>query len=404
MKPRGSLSHLLTNAFTDLKRNKIRTFLTSLGIMIGVFSVVILIALGLGLKNYIQNQFESLGSNLIMVFPGNVFKQEGGFAGGFGPGFSGGADFKEKDINDLKKVPEFNYVVPVFFKSSLIEVSGDSRYGYLMGVSEDYFPVMNLKTVAGHFFGAGEVNRRANVAVLGYTLAEQLFDQPIKALNQTATVAKERFKIVGVAEKKGDNEQDTAIIVPYKTTYGSLNPNKTFFTIYLGVNDDKKVEAAKAKAKQTLLKNWEEDDFSVTEQTEILSTVNQIFDIINAVLVAIGSISLIVGGIGIMNIMYASVTERTKEVGIRRAIGATEQDILNQFLTESVVLSLLGGFLGLLLATIVVLITRQFFPVSLNLLAIIVSLSVSSIIGVFFGVFPARRAAKLSPIEAIRYE
>ena len=404
MKPRGSLTHLLINALTDLKRNKIRTLLTSLGIMIGVFSVVILIALGLGLKNYIQNQFESLGANLIMIFPGNVLKQEGGFAGGFGPGFSGGADFKEKDINDLKKIPEFNYVVPVFFKSSLIEANGDSRYGYLMGVSEDYFPVMNLKAAAGHFFGVGEVNRRSKIAVLGYTLAEQLFDQPAKALNQTVTIAKERFKVVGVAEKKGDNEQDTGIIVPYKTTYGSLNPNKTFFTIYLGVKDDKKVETAKAKAKETLLKNWEEDDFSVTEQTEILSTVNQIFDIINVVLVAIGSISLIVGGIGIMNIMYASVTERTKEVGIRRAIGATEQDILNQFLTESVVLSLMGGFLGLLLAAIVVLITRQFFPVSLNLLAVVVSLTVSSAIGVFFGVFPARRAAKLSPIEAIRYE
>lgn len=404
MKPKNGLSHLLLNAFADLKRNKVRTFLTSLGIMIGVFSVVMLIALGLGLKNYIQNQFESLGANLIMILPGNVFKGEGGVGGGLGPGFSGGADFKEKDINDLKKIPEANYVVPMFFKSSLIEVDDDSRYGYLMGTSEDYFPVMNLKPIAGHFFGAGEVNRRAKVAVLGATIAEQFFDNPTKGINQTLTITGQRFRVIGVAEKKGDNEQDTAVIVPYKTTFGSLNPNKTFFTIYLGVNDDKNVTAAKAKAKETLLKNWDEDDFSVTEQTEILSTVNQIFDIINLVLVAIGSISLIVGGIGIMNIMYASVTERTKEVGIRRAIGATQKDILNQFLTEAVMLSLMGGLLGLLLAAVAVLITRQFFPASLNLLAVVISLTVSSAIGIGFGVFPARRAARLSPIEAIRYE
>ncbi len=404
MRPKNGLSHLLTNALADLKRNKVRTFLTSLGIMIGVFSVVMLIALGLGLKNYIQGQFESLGANLVMVMPGNVFKQEGGFAGGFGPGFSGGADFTEKDIVELKKIPEFDYVVPVFFKSSMIEADGDSRYGYLMGVNEDYFPVMNLKAITGHFFGAAEVNRRAKVAVLGATIAEQFFDNPVRALNQTITITSQRFRVIGVAEKTGDNEQDTAIVVPYKTTYGKLNPNKTFFAIYLGVKDEKKVEAAKTKAKEALLKNWEEDDFSVTEQTEILATINQIFDIINLVLVAIGSISLIVGGIGIMNIMYASVTERTKEVGIRRAMGATERDILNQFLTESVVVSLMGGLLGLALATIVVLITRPFFPVSLNLLAVVISLTVSSAIGIGFGVFPARRAAKLSPIEAIRYE
>ena len=404
MRSKNGLSHLLTNALADLKRNKVRTFLTSLGIMIGVFSVVMLIALGLGLKNYIQNQFESLGANLVIILPGNVFKQEGSLAGGFGPGFTGGAEFKEKDITDLKKIPELDYVVPMFFKSSLIEVDGDSRYGYLMGVSEDYFPVMNLKPIAGHFFGVGEVNRRAKVAVLGYTLAEQFFDNPTRGINQTLTITGQRFRVIGVAEKKGDNEQDTAAIVPYKTTFGKLNPDKTFFTIYLGINSDKNVETAKTKAKAALLKNWEEDDFSVTEQTEILSTVNQIFDIINLILVAIGSISLLVGGIGIMNIMFASVTERTKEVGIRRAMGATQKDILNQFLTESVVLSLMGGLLGLGLAAVAVLATRPFFPVSLNLLAVVISLTVSSAIGIGFGVFPARRAAKLSPIEAIRYE
>jgi len=156
--------------------------------------------------------------------------------------------------------------------------------------------------------------------------------------------------------------------------------------------------------KQILLKKYKKDEFSVVEQTEILNTINQIFGVINAVLIAIGSISLLVGGIGIMNIMYATVTERTKEVGIRRAIGATQKDILLQFLTEAVVLSVLGGILGLVIATILVLIIRFFFPASINALSVIITFVISSGIGIIFGVFPARRAASLPPIEAIRYE
>ena len=152
------------------------------------------------------------------------------------------------------------------------------------------------------------------------------------------------------------------------------------------------------------MKRYKVDDFSVTEQSQILSSINSIFAIINSVLIAIGSISLFVGGIGIMNIMYATVTERTKEIGIRRAIGATEKDILLQFLSESVVLSLLGGVIGLIVAIIIVLIVRIFFPASINIVAVVVAIFVSSAIGIFFGIFPAKRAAKLSPIEAIRYE
>jgi len=197
---------------------------------------------------------------------------------------------------------------------------------------------------------------------------------------------------------------DNAIFISYKTTFGSINPNKEFFTIYLGVSSKENIPIAKKKAEQALLERYDEDQFSVTEQAEILSTVNQIFSVINAVLVSIGSISLLVGGIGIMNIMYATVTERTKEVGIRRAIGATQKDILLQFLTESVLLSLFGGLMGLLLASIIVLIVRVFFPVAINLFSVLITIIVSSSIGIFFGVFPARRAAKLPPIEAIRYE
>ena len=172
----------------------------------------------------------------------------------------------------------------------------------------------------------------------------------------------------------------------------------------MGVEDEDQVEKVQKEAEDILLKKYNEDEFSVAEQSEILSTINSVFSVLNAILVAIGSISLLVGGIGIMNIMYATVTERTKEVGIRRAVGATESDILYQFLTESVILSVLGGVTGLILASLIVLAIRPFFPAAVNLFAVVITLVISSGIGIFFGVFPARRAAKLPPIEAIRYE
>jgi putative ABC transport system permease protein len=405
MKVQNGLIHLIKAALADFKRNKIRTFLTSLGIMIGVLSVVMLIALGLGLKNYLKQQFESLGSNMIIIMPGSGLGGEegGGFAGAFGA-LMVGIEFDEKDVTNLERIGKADYVVPVFFKSSVIKADGEKESGYVMGTNEDFFKVLNLEPLAGSFWEKSDIQARSKKAVLGYVVAEKLFGNPEDAQGRTIRFNNQRFKVVGVAKKKGDNEQDNAAIIPYKTTYGSLNPEKTFFTIYMGVDNEDNVAEVKGDAKRILERRYDEDEFSVSEQTEILETVNQIFNIVNGVLVAIGSISLVVGGIGIMNIMYATVTERIKEVGIRRAVGATEADILKQFLTESVLLSVFGGVLGLLLSTLIVLAVRPFFPVAINLLAVVITFVISSAIGIFFGVFPARRAAKLPPIEAIRYE
>jgi len=404
MKTQNEYSTLLKSALADFKRSKVRTFLTSLGIMIGVMSVVLLIALGIGLKNYLSQQFENLGANLIIIFPGNVFSSESGAGGSFGAGFSGGASFDEKDYESLKKIKEADYVVPLFFKSSVVETDRERYLGYVQGANEEVFDILNLEVLSGEFFSRSDVTGKTKNAVLGYTIAEKLFVNPKDAIGKTVRVGDQRFRVIGVAKKKGDREMDTSVIVPYKSIFGTLNVDKTFFTLYLGTKDEKNVEIVKEKAKEILLKRYKKDEFSVTEQTEILSTVNQIFAIVNSILVAIGSISLLVGGIGIMNIMYATVSERTKEVGIRRAIGATERDILNQFLAESVLLSILGGVLGLVFASVIVLIVRNFFPAAINLLSVVITLLISSGIGVFFGVFPARRAAKLPPIEAIRYE
>jgi putative ABC transport system permease protein len=404
MKGQNGFIHLIKTAFVDFKRNKVRTFLTALGIMIGVLSVVMLIALGLGLKNYLKQTFENLGSNLIMIFPGSGFGgEEGGFSGAFG-GFFAGIKFDEKDVSNLSRISKADYVVPVFMKSTAIEAGSEKEIGYAMGSNVELFEALSMDLVAGEYFSNSDIQARSKKVVLGQVMAENLFDKAEDAVGRFVRINNQRFKVVGVVEKTGDREQDNSAIVPYKTTFGSLNPDKTFLTIYLGVTDEDDVEEVKSEAEEILSRRYDDDEFSVTEQTEILSTVNEIFNIINAVLVAIGSISLVVGGIGIMNIMYATVTERTKEIGIRRAVGATENEILKQFLTESVLLSFLGGLLGLLLAGLIVLGIRTVFPAAINLLAVVIAFVVSSAIGVFFGVFPARRAAKLPPIEAIRYE
>jgi putative ABC transport system permease protein len=391
--------HLVKAAVEDFKRNKVRTALTSLGIMIGVMSVVLLIALGLGLKNYIEGQFNSMGANLIMIMPGS-----GIASGGIGAGIVGGTEFDERDISSLSRIPNIKYVVPVFFKTAGIEAGGDKKTSYIMGVNEYFFSLMNKKIIGGEEFTKSDVASGAKVAVLGNTIADDLFENPEDAVGKIIRFENLRVKVIGVEEKSGDNEMDKSVILPYKTTYGSLNPKKTFWSIYLGVESKDDIDNIKSSVKETLLKRYKTDDFSVTEQSEILSTVNQIFGIINTVLIAIGSISLVVGGIGIMNIMYATVTERTKEIGIRRAVGATQKDILLQFLTESLILSIFGGILGLVFASLIVFIVRFFFPASINLFSVVITIVISSAIGIFFGVFPARRAARLTPIEAIRYE
>ena len=389
---------LIKTALKDFSRSKIRTGLTSLGILIGVFSVVMLISIGLGLKNYITKQFEDLGTNLILVLPGSGFSQ------GFGAGLTGGAEFDERDLNSLKKIRDLEYVVPVFMKASDIVAGKEEEFSYVMGTTDDFFGLYNLEAEAGEFFTKGDMQGRSKEVVVGRSLAEKLFGDFENAIGRDVRIQNQKYEIIGVSENVGDEQLDNAVLMPYRSTYGNLNPDKTFFAIYVGVADENKVTDAKELIEKTLLKRYEEDDFDVSEQAELLDTINQIIGVINIVLIAIGSISLVVGGIGIMNIMYANVTERTKEIGIRRAIGATKQDVLFQFLTESVLLSLLGGIVGLVLATIVVLLVQPYFPLGLNAVAVGIAIGISSAIGIFFGVFPARRAANLTPIEAIRYE
>lgn len=398
----------LKTAFTNFGRNRVRTILTSLGILIGVFAVVVLIALGVGLKNYIQGQFESLGSNLLFVLPGKVLGSNGQFQNDQNSRISG-TTFDEKTMNSLKRGLSVDYVVPLYTKGVTAESQGQSQSGSVFASNEDVFTIFNLEAGNGVLFNAADVGKKAKSVVIGSKIATELFGETESAVGKKIVLEGQRFNVIGVTKEKGGGgfggpDFDSGIYMPYTTSFGGLNTDRKFAAIYLGVSKDSDIDGVKNTAEKILLERYKKDDFSIVKQTEILNAITSIFGIVNTVLVAIGSISLIVGGIGIMNIMYANVTERTKEIGVRRAIGATKRDVLMQFLAESVLLSLIGGVGGLALATLVVVIVQRFFPLAINTFSVIVALGISSAIGVFFGVFPARRAANLAPIEAIRYE
>lgn len=393
---------ILKTAFLDFSRNKGRTLLTSLGILIGVLSVVLLMAFGLGLRRYIQQQFESLGTNLLRVVPGKVL-QNGGFRGGS----IGGIRFEERDVVALRRIDTVNYVVPVFSKSVTATAQGNSYLGDIYSSTAEIFLALNVKADYGELFTRTDVDKRAKIAVIGPKIAEELFGSPENAIGQTIKIESQTLRIRGVTEKKGGGfggpDLDSFIYIPYKTGF-LFDPDKKFAAIIVSAQSEESLESTKDAISQVLLNRYEEDDFSVIEQTEILDAIGSIFGVMNLVLVAIAAISLIVGGIGIMNIMYVTVTERIKEIGIRRAIGARRKDILYLFLIESVILSLFGGLMGLGLAYVGVIFVQQFFPAYIDMMTIALALGVSTLIGIVFGVLPAKKAADLSPIDAIRYE
>ena len=395
---------ILKSAFEDFSRNKGRTFLTSLGIVIGVLSVVILIAFGLGLRKYINDQFQSLGSNLIRVVPGQILRS-GGFSS---TGSMTTIRFDFRDILKLERVKSAEFVIPIVTRSITVSMGKGTEPATLYASTADIFLALNLKAQYGDIFTKNDVDKRSKIAVIGPKIAAKLFGNEDAALGKNIKIDSQTFKIEGVLEAKGGGgfggpDLDSFIYMPH-TTAQVFNPDKKFYAIIVKSKSDVNIETAKQEVKTAMLKRYKEDDFSVIDQAELLGAIESIFGVMNTVLVAIAAVSLIVGGIGIMNIMYVTVTERIKEIGIRRALGARTSDILLQFLVESVALSILGGLMGLGLAYGIVLLIQNIFPAYIDLNSVILALGVSSIIGVVFGVFPAKKAADLSPIDAIRNE
>lgn len=397
--------NIVRSALVDFGKNKGRTILTSLGIMIGVLSVVLLMAAGSGLRVFIKNQFDSLGTNLLYILPGGVFNSEGGFNGNSEPS---GPTFTESDVVKLKRISLAEYVVPVNSKSTKASYEGKTEAATIFSTSEEVFPARNLNTIYGEVFTESDNSGRNKVVVIGPKIAEKLFGDKKLAVGKKIRLESQNYRILGVLESKGGGgfggpDLDSFVYMPYKTAY-TFNTDKKFLQLLIKARSEEDVPALKAELKEEMLKRLKEDDFSVVESTEILNAIGSIFGVLNVVLVAIAAISLVVGGIGILNIMYVTVTERIKEIGIRRALGARSSDILWQFLAEAVVLSVFGGALGLGLAALIVLATQSFFPAYISWQSMALALGTSSGIGIVFGVFPAKKAADLSPIEAIRYE
>lgn len=393
------------SALVDFGKNKGRTFLTSLGIMIGVLSVVLLMAAGSGLKLFIKNQFDSLGTNLVYVIPGGVLNSRGGFSNNAG---AVGPIFTEADVTRIKRIPSVEYAAPVYTKAARASFEGKTDDGTIFATSEEVFPARNLKPIFGEVFSESDNAGRNKVVVIGPKIAENLFGDKRLAVGKKIRLESQSYRVIGVLESKGGGgfggpNLDAFIYMPYKTAY-TFNTDKKFVQLLAKARSEEDVPVLKEGIKNEMEKRIDEDEFSVVESTEILNAIGSIFGTLNVVLVAIAAISLIVGGIGILNIMYVTVTERIKEIGIRRALGARSSDILWQFLAEAVILSIFGGLLGLLLAFLIVLAIQSVFPAYISWQSVALALGTSSGIGIIFGVFPAKKAADLSPIEAIRYE
>jgi len=393
-------------AIKALLVNKGRSFLTTLGIIIGVASVVLLTGIGSGLQAYVSDQFESLGSNTVYVNIGQVFNEDGGF-GDFSEQMLAAKKFKLSDVERVKRlkehVDEVTYYVPANDKLKFLD---NEEKTTILGALANYPAVISIEIEKGRFFDQSEERAGDRVAVLGYGIAEDLFGK-IDPINKKIKIGSQRFTVIGVAKEQGSSfggpSFDDFVYAPYKVI-SKIYDQDTLSEFSVKVKDGDRVDEAISAIEQELEKTFDEDEFSVFDQGQLLGTINNILSMLTIALGGIAAISLVVGGIGIMNIMLVSVSERTREIGLRKALGATPKQILLQFLIEAALLSILGGLIGLLLAFLGTLAIQPFFPAKVTGTAVALAFGVSTAVGLIFGVAPAKRAANLSPIEALRYE
>ncbi|MGN0069940.1 MAG: ABC transporter permease [Prevotella sp.] len=409
-------SNLLKIALRAIAANKMRSFLTALGIIIGVASVITMLAIGQGSKRSIQANIAEMGSNMIMIHPGADMR------GGVRQDASAMETLKITDYESLKD--ECNYIKAI---SPTVNSSGQWIYGNnntpssIYGVNQDYLEIRQLNVSDGEMFTDNDIKASAKVCILGQTVVDNLFPDGADPVGKVVRFNSIPFRVVGVLKKKGYNsmgmDQDDLVLAPYTTvmkrilaqTYlGGINCS----AITEGVTDKAMEEITSILRRNHKLKDATEDreadddDFNIRSQEELSSMMNSTTDMLTILLGCVAGISLIVGGIGIMNIMYVSVTERTREIGLRMSVGARGMDILNQFLIEAVLLSVTGGIIGVLLgigASYAVNAIAH-WPIYIQIWSIVMSFAVCTFTGVFFGWYPAKKAAQLDPIEAIRYE
>jgi len=405
-----NIGNLLKVALNALKRNKMRSFLTMLGIIIGVASVITMLAIGQGSKKSIQDQIASMGSNMLFVMPANMR------SGGVQQGNSTSQRLTVADVTAIRSGCDAVIAVSPEVRSSSQAVYGNSNWPTtIYGGNEDYLAIKSWEVISGRNLTAEEARGSSKVCLIGRTVADELFGEGVDPTGETIRFKKIPFKIIGVLKEKGQNsfgqDQDDVLIAPYTTVQKRILAQTHIQSIQMSARSAEESELAETQVEEVLrsshkLRDNEDNDFEIRSQEELASTMTSVTNILTILLGAIAGISLLVGGIGIMNIMYVSVTERTREIGLRMSIGGRGLDILLQFLIESIMLSVFGGLIGILMgfgaSKIVAVLTS--WPISVMWSSVILSFAVCTVIGVFFGWYPARRAAELDPIDALRYE
>jgi len=396
-------------ALRALRRNKMRSMLTALGIIIGVASVVAMVAVGNGAQARITSQVSALGQNLLTVFAGS--KKSGGVNSGLG---SASAITLADASAIQREVPDVAAVSPEVSVTAQAIANGRNWSTTVVGESQDYLRIRDWKLAAGSMFNDSDIRSAAKIAVIGSKTANELFG-PLNPVGQSVRIKNIPFTIVGLLESKGAGmggaNQDDRILIPYTTAMKRITGDRYLRSVNVEIRSSDRMDIAQQQITSLLrqrhrLTSDQSDDFNIFNQKEIADTVNSISKIITLLLGSIAGISLVVGGIGIMNIMLVSVTERTREIGIRIAVGAQPGDIRLQFLIEAVTLSLLGGLIGVLCGVGASHLVGMFadFKAVVSTGSVVLAFGVSSVIGIFFGFYPAHKAAALDPIVALRYE
>ena len=405
-----NFANLFKIALRALGNNKMRSFLTALGIIIGVASVIIMLAIGQGSKKSIQNQISQMGSNMIMIHPGEDMK------GGVRMDKSSMETLKLKDYENIVNQTRYVAAVSPEVSSSGQFIYGNNNYqASIEGVSQDYLTIRQFQVEDGEIFTKQDIKTNAKVCVIGTTIEKNLFTHGEEAVGKTIRFNKIPFQVIGVLKSKGYNstgyDQDEVVLAPYTTVMKRILAQTYLSSIFCSAINENLSDKAIDEITTLLrhdhnIKANADDDFNVRSQEELSTMMSSTTNLMTILLACVAGISLVVGGIGIMNIMYVSVTERTREIGLRMSVGARGIDILSQFLIEAILISLAGGVIGVIIGIGGSYMVNIFakWPVFIQPWSVFLSFGVCTITGVFFGWYPAKKAAHLDPIEALRYE